>query len=631
MKQNFKRLLSVILAMVILTVSLVGCADQTTTIPEESDKTESLKAGTYSAVGKGRNGDINVEVTFDKTSITDIKILEHSETEGIGETAIERIPAAIIGNQSVAVDGISGATTTSDAIIEAVKDAIVQAGGNLEDFLIAVETEGEEEVHDTQLAVVGAGAAGLMAAMYASEQGVDVIVLEKAATIGSSNAAQAGGPATSSNRIQEAENESVSSDELYKFMYDDSQGTVNSLLLRKSINASGPLIDKLLDMGLEASLRPDNYGVGFRARLRLLDKGEDRFKMVQDFIEDNGGKFLFETAGEKVLQDSNGKVIGISGTKSDGTPVKINADAVLLATGGYLGNKEMLAEHFGNLGVVPLGNTLSTGDGITMALEAGAMLEKNSFTLIFNEFAGENEKSSGGWRNNDNMKYAIYGGLIVNGEGTRFMNEETMATKPLAGGEELLRQGYFYSIIDEEYFNAMSEVGIYEFLGEPEEEWYVGKMTQEGNVLDAKGEKFDEAVKEGWAYKADTIEELAEYFGLENLPETVAEYNAMSEAGVDTTFGKNSVFLTKIDQGPYYVFQYQSSAWGTLGGVKVDDKLRVINADFQPIAGLYAAGVDAGSLFSTPYYANEGAAFGMSLGSGSVAGTEIANFIKGLK
>lgn len=168
MKQNFKRLLSVILAMVILTVSLVGCADQTTTIPEESDKTESLKAGTYSAVGKGRNGDINVEVTFDKTSITDIKILEHSETEGIGETAIERIPAAIIGNQSVAVDGISGATTTSDAIIEAVKDAIVQAGGNLEDFLIAVETEGEEEVHDTQLAVVGAGAAGLMAAMYAS-------------------------------------------------------------------------------------------------------------------------------------------------------------------------------------------------------------------------------------------------------------------------------------------------------------------------------------------------------------------------------------------------------------------------------------------------------------------------------
>ena len=105
----------------------------------------------------------------------------------------------------------------------------------------------------------------------------------------------------------------------------------------------------------------------------------------------------------------------------------------------------------------------------------------------------------------------------------------------------------------------------------------------------------------------------------------------MSAAGVATTFGKNSVFLTKIDQGPYYVFQYQSSAWGTLGGVKVDDKLRVINADFQPIAGLYAAGVDAGSLFSTPYYANEGAAFGMSLGSGSVAGTEIANFIKGLK
>nr|WP_300091235.1 FAD-dependent oxidoreductase [Sedimentibacter sp.] len=629
MKSGFKKLISVALAAALVTGSLAGCSSQTSA-PETAASSSSLKAGTYTGTGKGKNGDVKVEVTFDETSITGVKVLEHSETAGIFETPVEKIPQQIVENQSIMVDSVSGATYTSNAIIEAVKDCITQAGGKTEDFSKEIQTAAkEEEVYDTQLAIVGAGGAGLMAALYASEQDIDVIVLEKAATIGSSNAAVAGGPSTSSNRIQEAEGQSVSADQLYNYMYNYSQGTVNSLLLRKTIEAGGPMINKLLDMGLEATLRPDNYGVGFRARLKLPVKGEDRFKMVQNFVEGKGGQFLFETTGEHVITDEQGKVIGVTGTKADGTPVKVNADAVLLATGGYLGNKEMLAEHFGNVGIIPLGNTLSTGDGINMALEAGGVLEKNSFSLIFNEFAGENEKSEG-WQKNDNLKYAIYGGLLVNNEGTRFMNEEIMATKPLAGGEEILRQGYFYSVIDEDYFNAMSQVGIWEFLGKPED-WYVGKMTQEGKVLKAVGERFDTAVKEGWAYKAETIEELAQYFGLENLPETVKEYNAMCEAGVDSTFGKSNYFMTSVDKGPYYVFQYQSSAWGTLGGVKVDDKLRVINADFEPIQGLYAAGVDAGSLFTTPYYGNEGAALGLSLSSGSVAGTEIADYIKGLK
>lgn len=630
MKKNVKNLISIILVAAMVIGSLAGCSNQTAQAPAADTKSNSLKAGTYTATAKGKNGEIKVEVAFDDTSITAVKILEHTETAGICEAPIEKIPAQILENQSIMVDGVSGATMTGNAIIEAVKDCIAQAGGKVEDFSAVKESEAKaEEVYDAQLAIVGAGAAGLMAAMSASEQGINVIVLEKAATIGSSNGAVAGGPSTSSNKVQEAEGEGVSADKLFDYMYNYSQGTVNSLLLRKAINAGGPLIDKLLDMGLEATLLPDNYGVGFRARIRLTVKGEGRFKMVQNFVEEKGGKFLFETTGEHVITNEEGKVIGVTGTKADGTPIKVNADAVLLATGGYLGNKEMLAEHFGNVGIVPLGNTLSTGDGINMALEAGGELEKNSFSLIFNEFAGENEKSEG-WRKNDNLKYAIYGGLLVNDEGTRFMNEEVMATRPLAGGEEILRQGYFYSVIDEEYFNAMSEKGIWEYLGKPED-WYVGKMTQEGKVLKAVGERFDAAVKEGWAYKADTIEELAKYFELENLPETVKEYNAMCEAGVDSTFGKSNYFLKSIGEGPYYVFQYQSSAWGTLGGVKVDDKLRVINADFKPIPGLYAAGVDAGSLFTTPYYGNEGAALGLSLSSGNVAGTEISEYIKNLK
>lgn len=656
MRKSAKCILPFFMAATLAAGSLAGCSQQTGgdqaqtgeettqaqaeetsgTSAEAEETTEaaassgSLTAGTYTGIGQGKNGDVKVEVTFTESEITDIKVTEHGETEGICEPAIERIPAQILENQSIAVDAVSGATMTGDAIVEAVKDCITQAGGNVDDFSAAVEKEAkEEEVYDTQLVVVGAGGAGLMAAMTASDQDIKVVVLEKGVNIGVSNAAIAGGPSVSANKIQEAEGAAVSPDTLYNYMYDYSQGTVNSLLLRKCVEAGGPLIDRLVDMGLEASLRTDNYGVGFRARLKLEVKGEERFKMVQDYVEEKGGIFLFETAGEHLIVDGDGSVKGVTGTKADGTPVRVNADAVLLATGGYLGNKEMQAEHFGNIGIVPLGSTLSTGDGITMAQEAGAMLEKNSFSLIFNEFAGENEKGSG-WRNNDNFKYAIYGGLLVNGEGTRFMNEEIMATKPLAGGEEALRQGYFYSVIDDEYFNAMSEQGIWKFLGEPED-WYVGFMTQKDAVLDAKGEKLDEAIAQGWAYKADTLAEAAEHFGLTNLEETVETYNAMCAEGKDALFGKNPCFMTPVDQGPYYVFQYQPSAWGTLGGVKVDDKLRVMNADFEAIPGLYAAGVDAGSLFTTPYYGNEGAAFGMSISSGSVAGVEIAEYIKGLK
>lgn len=618
MKKAIKTLIVSLLAILLIS----GCASGNTAA--------SLKPGTYSAVGAGKNGDVKIDVEFDETSIKSITVVEQKETAEIASGALEKIPTAIVENQSIKVDMVAGATVTSTAIIEAVKDTIVQAGGKVSDFEkeIAKEVK-EKETYEADLVIVGAGAAGLSAAFRASEARLKVVVLEKAENIGFSNGAVAGGPATAENVIQTAENEGVSTEVLFKKQYAWSRGTVNSLLLKKVIEEGGPLIDDLVDLGLAASLRTDNYGAGFRARLKLEVKGEERFKMIQDFVESKGGEFVFNTAGEHVIMDENGVAVGVSGTKTDGTPVEVNAKAVLLATGGYLGNKELLAEKFGNLGIVPLGSTLSTGDGIAMALEVGGVEEKNSFSLIFNEFAGENEKSDG-WRNNDNLKYAIYGGLLVNSEGSRFMNEEIMATKPLAGGEETLRQGYFYSVIDEAYLQGMSTVGIYEYLGKPKD-WYVGKMTQEGKVLNAVGEQLDTAIAQGWAFKADSIEELAETLNMPNLVDTVNVYNEMAANKNDTLFYKSPYFMTPISEGPFYIFQYQSSAWGTLGGVKVDDHLRVMNNDFEAIPGLYAAGVDAGSVFTTPYYDNEGAAFGTSLSSGSLAGKEIAEYVNSLK
>ena len=325
----------------------------------------------------------------------------------------------------------------------------------------------------------------------------------------------------------------------------------------------------------------------------------------------------------------NGAAVGVRASQPGGVTVEVRAKAVLVCTGGYLGNEDMIHEHFGNVTVNPLGNTLSDGAGINMVVDAGGTLDRN-WSIIANEFAGSNHKG-GGWSfgANQNFSYAVYGGLMVNREGERFFNEEVIATMALSeGGEATLREGLYYSVIDQAYFDACREEGIYSYLGSPEN-WYVGKMTLDGKLLDQNEAQLQEAIDQGWAWKADTIEELAEITGLENLPETVAEYNAMCEAGKDTQFYKDPVFLTPVSEGPFYVFEYEPSAWGTLGGVKVDSHLRALTADNEPIPGLYVAGVDAGSMYTTPYYSNEGAALGLAMASGTWAAKEINSYVSG--
>ena len=160
--------------------------------------------------------------------------------------------------------------------------------------------------------------------------------------------------------------------------------------------------------------------------------------------------------------------------------------------------------------------------------------------------------------------------------------------------------------MDEAYYNSVCEQGIFKTLGSPET-WVAGVKNLSDSAPESKShvkvltqakDQLQEAIDQGWAYKADTIEELLEKFGLENLVSTVEEYNKYCEAKHDSEFGKDPVFLTPISSGPYYVFEYEPSAWYTIGGVKVDDSLRALNKDNEPIKGLYVAGVDAGSLFT---------------------------------
>lgn len=482
--------------------------------------------------------------------------------------------------------------------------------------------------------VVGAGAAGLMAAMELAAAGKKTYLLEKGLSPAVSNGSMAGGPALAETRVQAAEDATVSVETLYECEYGFSRGTVNGSLLRKCTEAGERVVSNFMDNGVNMGLRIDSYGMGFRARHNFADaegkqlRGMDRFGPLLDKFAADGGVLECFSEAVQLVKDGDavtGVLVKNSSTK---TVIQYNCKAVLIATGGYAGNDKRLREIFGDLSVWPLCNTLSTGQGFDMVIEAGGIADRN-WALCCNEFGGANHKipdiQGGAMRSaSPALEPALYGGLIVNRNGDRFMNEQYLSDRPLAlGGEMALREGLYYAVLDQEMMDAVSTVGIRGYYGDPEE-WYVGSH---GSVFFKDGENVvrddlpgavDAAVEQGWAAKG-TLAECAEVFGMKNLEATVEAYNAMCDAGEDTQYYKAPYLLHKLSGDTFYVFEYEPSIWSTFGGVKTDDYCRALSKDQSVIPGLYVAGVDNGSLYCSPYYENEGASLGIAFTSGIVA------------
>ena len=221
-------------------------------------------------------------------------------------------------------------------------------------------------------------------------------------------------------------------------------------------------------------------------------------------------------------------------------------------------------------------------------------------------------------RSNDTLRFAIYGGLMVDPNGDRFMNEQYLADRPLAlGGEMSLRVGKYYAVVDQTMYEECRDKGVLAYFGNPAD-WYVGSTGYTEELLPNLDEHMDIAIQRGWAVKG-SLADCAKAFGLTDLEQTVADYNAACAAGKDEQFYKNSYLLRELTGDTFYVIEYEPSIWGTFGGVKTDSYARAVNAEQQPIQGLYVAGVDNGSIYASPYYENEGAALGTAYTSGIVA------------
>lgn len=627
-----------------LMLSLVGC-DQSDRAASNSASQGSYKAGTYTGTGKGNNGPVEVEVTFSEDQITKVVIKNNSETPGIFEKAAERVPADIVDHQSLAVDTVSGATMASNAILEAVADAVQQAGGDAEALKskVVAKEQGQEEEMTVDVVVVGAGAAGTAAALASAQSGANTLLLEKTA-VASGAGTVAGGMFAFDSAQQKKQGKLVDKEWAFHKFMETSNYHANAILVRKIIDQAGSTVDWLIENGAKLVLTDSGASgqkalIGAPATIHGYEEGGSvALQKLRDKIEATGGKIMFETPAKSLIKDDNGKVTGVIATKSDGGQLTIHAKSVVLATGGYGGNAEMMKERFGEK--VILGQIASaTGDGLNMAWDAGAARYGDNlaqwFCLMPNaELSKKMDDPYALW---DLNALPL---LWVNKNGERFINEDVVFDWAYMGSIVYEQPDAMqWTLFDQQFVDTVKAKGLIayadlysSFKGKKQgymefnEPFDTETKYQDSITPWDLTPILDSAISSGVVVKADTMEELAQKMNVDpgTLKAQVDRYNGFAKEGADKDFFKDAEYLKPVDKGPFYAMNTTTRCLGTLGGVKINEEIQAVDENNQPIPGLWVAGNDAGGMYGNTYIGIEGGTLGFAYTSGRLAGENAA-------
>lgn len=580
----------------------------TTPAPSETGSAAIFTPGTYEGTGKGYGGDIKVSVTVDETSITDIEVVEQTETEGVGGAALPTLVDKVLSAQSVNIDGVSGATYTSDGFLTAVREAITASGAD-PDALGQGQTGGDEAKEtvtmSTDVVVVGAGGAGLAAALTAAQNGADVVVLEKMAMVGGASSMAGGGTNATGSQWQQSygiedspeayfmdimENGHFFSDARTLWLYANTQGAAFDWLVAED-GAALPYVNSQPSPSAEHS-----YGRTFSPE----GGGAGVVSALQQKVTDLGVEILLETPAQELMV-TDGTVTGVKALAADGTPYEITANSVILATGGYGANTDMLPETVTSLPYA--GAVSATGDGLNMATAIGAdaiNLDKVNIqphSIILPDGRGQHTFQG------CLAMYNKTGSILVSDQGVRFVNEQGSANDIKAGMEQ---NEHSYLIMDAASFETYAQTCIasHNFTQEQLDQWLEANGTS--NPVFAH---------------ADSLEGLAAIVGIPSgaLTETVERYNGFVSAGEDTDFGRK--VSTAMGDGPYYAVEMNLRYYATLGGLHINDNMQVLDTDGQPIQGLYAAGEVVGGVVGDIYA--PGSLFGWAMTSGHNAGLAV--------
>ncbi|MBQ7305453.1 MAG: flavocytochrome c [Clostridia bacterium] len=586
-----KRISALLLALVMMLTVVPAMADEVT------------------GTAKGFGGDVTVTLTVEDGVITAAKATGDAETPGVGTPALEQLPALMAQYNTVNVDVLSGATFTSNGVIDAAKAALTSAGLNAEDYMAEIKAEAAEDiVLEADIVIVGAGGAGMTSALTAAEKGAKVVILESQAAVGGNSVRATGGMNAGDTPYQDnaefaqaagvektlasvdttyADNAVINqlADEVevqWTAYQQNPEGYFDSVELMqldtmiggKGINDPA-LVEVLAENSAEGIEWLRNYNIDLvntgafggasvnrihwpKVDDKKVSVGAYMIPLLEDACEANENiTILFETtANEIVMVDGAAK--GVKATGKTGNSVTVNADAVILASGGFGANLEMVASLKPELeGFMTTNAAGLQGQGIAMAEAVGAALvdmeqiqihptvEANTASLITEGLRGD-------------------GAILVNAEGKRFIDE--VGTRDVVSAAEIAQTGsYSWLIVDQAMLDASATIAGY--------------------------------VKKGLTVSGATYEELAAATGMpaEAFAETMNNWNSYVAAKNDPDFGRVS-FAKPLDTAPYYAIKVTAGIHHTMGGVKINTETQVLTADGTAIPGLYAAGEVTGGV-----------------------------------
>ena len=612
-----KKLFAVLTAAAV-TLSLAACG--TGSGSAEPAAEGSGVSGTFEAQAAGQGGEgnpVTVRLTLENSVIVGCEAEGPGETEGIGSKAIDSMPGAIAESGSIAVDTVSGATVTSNAILTAAAAALESAGLNPEDYRTAAEgasapAAAEDVTKDCDVVIVGAGGAGMTAAIEASDLGHKVIIVESQSMVGGNSVRSTGGMNAAKTVFQDenefgeeagVEKTLASADaftgtneesvkelaEIVKEQWADYQANpegyfdstalfeLDTMIGGKGLNDPS-LVAVLAENSAEAIDWLDEIGATLHSvgafggaavkRIHRPVNAEGKTTAVGAYVipileknlNDRGIEVMFNTTATKVIMDG-GKAAGIEAETSDGGKVTINAGAVILAAGGFGANNDMVvAQNHPELkGYITTNAAGILGQGIDMGVEAGAatvdMDQIQLHPTVHVADDGSANLITEGLRGD--------GAILVNAEGLRFYDEVSTRDK-VSDAENNQTGGYAWLIVDQKMYDASAVIQGY--------------------------------VSKGWTVTGETPEALAKEMGVDEatLAKTIETWNSYVEAKEDPEFNRTS-FAEKLE-GPFYALTVQPGIHHTMGGLKINTACEVLTESDEAIPGLYAAGEVTGGV-----------------------------------
>ena len=607
-KAQIKKSVSALAMAAVIAVSLFGYGCGAKPASTSSDAGVS---GDFTGTAKGFGGDVSVTLTLTDGAITGCTAEGKDETQGVGSEAIAKMPGEIAESGSIAVDGVSGATVTSTAIKEAAAAALTAAGLNPDDYKTAVEKTGsaEDSTVEADVVVVGAGGAGMTAAITAAGEGKSVVILESQSMVGG-NSVRATGGMNAGKTVYQDENEFGESAGVEKTLktaaekYADNEtitalaktvseqwaayqanptgyfDSVELMELDTMIGGKGindpELVETLCANSADAIDWLDEHGITLHnvssfggasvkrihrpvnAEGKTVSVGSYMIPLLQENCEKAGVKMMLDTTATEILTDANGAAVGVKATGASGETVTVNAKAVVLATGGFGANLDMVVKYKPELkGFMTTNAPGIQGQGIEMAQAIGAAtvdmdqiqihptVEANTAALITEGLRGD-------------------GAVLINEEGQRFIDE--VGTRDVVSAAEIAQTGsYSWLVVDQAMADASSVIQGY--------------------------------IKKGYTVTGATYEELGKAMGVDAaaFAETMDKWNGYVEAKNDPDFGRTS-FANPLNTAPYYAVKVTAGVHHTMGGLKINANTEVLNEKGEVIPGLFAAGEVTGGV-----------------------------------